>query len=250
MGLGQDGGDTPYQNIARPALLWRSKRISHVSCQVPSGVATAVSAFLLIPKNRRVERFEGEPAANLENSVNDRDADVNKHAFAALLGLLPPGSALAADFLVEVRVLVERGCMLVNPAREVGAQALGRIDLGAVSRLDGPQAPRRGTLLGPSVPRLACNPDTPYQVRVDAGQHGGSGAVRFLAISGSGARPIPYRLYRDAAGRQPLMVDEPQSSRVPGSGQVDLPLYARLDKLAWAPEAGRYTDLLKVTVTW
>ncbi|MFA7893036.1 Csu type fimbrial protein [Pseudomonas putida] len=175
---------------------------------------------------------------------------MNKRMLAALLGLLPVGSALAADFMVEVRVLVERGCMLVNPAREAGAQALGRIDFGAVSRLDGPQAPRSGTLLGPAPPRLECNPDTPYQVRVDAGQHGGSGAVRFLAISGSSARPIPYRLYRDAAGRQPLMVDEPQSSRVPGSGWVDLPLYARLDKLAWAPAAGRYGDLLKVTVTW
>ncbi len=190
------------------------------------------------------------PLLGLKRVLNGRDANVNNRLFAALVGLLPVGSAVAADFLVEVRVLVERGCMLVNPAREAGAQALGRIDFGAVSRLDGPQASRSGTLLGPSVPRLECNPDTPYQVRVDAGQHGGSGAVRFLAMSGSSARPIPYRLFRDAAGRQPMLVDEPQSSRVPGSGWVDLPLYARLDKLAWAPEAGRYADMLKVTVTW
>nr|WP_314481618.1 spore coat U domain-containing protein [uncultured Pseudomonas sp.] len=175
---------------------------------------------------------------------------MKRRLVAALLSLLPISSAFAADFLVEVRVLVERGCMLVNPARDAGAQALGRIDFGAVARLDGPQGPQTGVLFAPAPPRLECNPDTPYQVRVDAGQHGGSGAVRFLAKSGTDGKPIPYRLYRDAAGRQPLLVDEPQSARVPGSGWVDLPLYARLDKLAWAPETGRYVDLLKVTVTW
>ncbi|ESW38433.1 hypothetical protein O164_17950, partial [Pseudomonas taiwanensis SJ9] len=56
---------------------------------------------------------------------------------AALLGLMLSSSAMAADFLVEVRVLVQRGCMLVNQPRDAGAQALGRIDLGAAARLDG-----------------------------------------------------------------------------------------------------------------
>lgn len=50
---------------------------------------------------------------------------------AAVLGLLFSGSTVAADFLVEVRVLVQRGCMLVNQPRDAGAQALGRIDLGS-----------------------------------------------------------------------------------------------------------------------
>ncbi|KNX78575.1 spore coat protein [Pseudomonas sp. 250J] len=169
---------------------------------------------------------------------------------AMLLGLWLSGNAMAADFLVEVQVRVQRGCMLVTQQREAGPQALGRIDLGSVARLDGPGAPASGVLLAQRPPRLECNPDTPYQVRVDGGQHGGVGEVRYLASPDAQARPIPYRLFRDAAWRQPLAVDVAQSARVPDSGSAELPLYARIDTLAWAPRAGLYADLLKVTVTW
>lgn len=169
---------------------------------------------------------------------------------AGCLGLWLSSSAMAADFLVDVQVRVQRGCMLVNQQREAGAQALGVIDLGAAARLDGPGAPLAGVLYSPRPPRLECNPDTPYQVRVDGGLHGGVGQVRYLASSDQRARPIPYRLYRDAAWREPLEVGVAQSARVPDSGSVELPLYARIDKLAWVPRAGLYADLLKVTVTW
>ncbi|MDF0730941.1 spore coat U domain-containing protein [Pseudomonas entomophila] len=175
---------------------------------------------------------------------------MTERVVATLLGLLMAGGAVAADFLVEVRVQVQRGCMLVNTPRDAGAQALGRIDLGAAPRLDGPGAPRTGVLLDQHPPRLECNPDTPYQVRVDGGQHGGVGELRFLASDDRQARPIPYRLYRDPAWRHPLAVDVAQSARVPDSGSVELPLYARIDRLAWVPRAGLYADLLKVTVTW
>lgn len=167
-----------------------------------------------------------------------------------LCGLLLSGSAVAADFLVEVRVQVQRGCMLVSQPRDAGAQALGRIDLGVTSRLDGPGTPHSGVLYSPRPPRLECNPDTPYQIRVDGGQHGGVGELRFLASEDVQARPIPYRLYRDAAWREPLAVNVAQSARVPDSGSVELPLYARIDPLAWVPRTGLYADLLKVTVTW
>lgn len=90
----------------------------------------------------------------------------------------------------------------------------------------------------------------PYQVRVDGGQHGGVGDLRFLASDDATARPIPYRLYRDAAWREPLAVNVALSARVPDSGSVELPLFARIDKLAWVPPAGLYADLLKVTVSW
>jgi len=175
---------------------------------------------------------------------------VTERWLAMLLGLWLSGNALAADFLVEVQVRVQRGCMLVNQQRDAGPQALGRIDLGSAARLDGPGAPLSGVLLAQRPPRLECNPDTPYQVRVDGGQHGGAGEVRYLASADVQARPIPYRLYRDAAWRQPLAVDAAQSARVPDSGSTELPLYARIDKLAWVPRAGLYADLLKVTVTW
>jgi len=175
---------------------------------------------------------------------------VTERFLAALFGLLLSGSAVATDFLVEVRVLVQRGCMLVNQTRDAGAQALGLIDLGSAARLDGPGAPLSGVLLSQRPPRLECNPDTPYQVRVDGGQHGGVGELRFLANDDGKARPIPYRLYRDPAWREPLAVDVAHSARVPSSGSIELPLYARIDKLAWVPRAGLYGDLLKITVSW
>lgn len=171
--------------------------------------------------------------------------------FVVLLsGLLSSADVVADDFLVEVQVDVQRGCMLVDAQREAGAQALGRIDLGSPARLDGPGAPVSGVLLSPRPPRLECNPDTTYQVRVDGGQHGGVGDLRYLASSDAKARPIPYRLYQDAAWRKPLPVGVAQAARVPDSGSVELPLFARIDSLEWVPRAGLYADLLKVTVTW
>ncbi|MGB9091053.1 MAG: SCPU domain-containing protein, partial [Pseudomonas farsensis] len=55
---------------------------------------------------------------------------------AGCLVLCLSSSAMAADFLVDVQVRVQRGCMLVNQQRDAGAQALGVIDLGAAARLD------------------------------------------------------------------------------------------------------------------
>jgi spore coat protein U-like protein len=57
-------------------------------------------------------------------------------------------------------------------------------------------------------------------------------------------------LYQDAARRVPLVVDVPVSGRVPDSGTVELPLYARIERLAEVPQVSRYSDLVKVTVTW
>lgn len=48
----------------------------------------------------------------------------------------------------------------------------------------------------------------------------------------------------------PLVVDVPVSGRVPDSGTVELPLYARIERLAEVPRVSRYSDLVKVTVTW
>lgn len=169
---------------------------------------------------------------------------------AFLSGLVLSASVVAQDFLVEVQVDVQRGCRLVDARREAGAQALGRIDLGSPARLDGPGAPVSGVLLSSRPPRLECNPDTTYQVRVDGGQHGGVGELRYLASHDARTRPIPYRLYQDAAWRKPLPVGVAQAARVPDSGSVELPLYARIDSLQWVPRAGLYADLLKVTVTW
>jgi len=42
----------------------------------------------------------------------------------------------------------------------------------------------------------------------------------------------------------------PISGRVPDTGSVELPLYGRIEPLKSIPAVGRYSDLLKVTVTW
>ncbi|NER61677.1 spore coat protein U domain-containing protein [Pseudomonas sp. MAFF212428] len=152
--------------------------------------------------------------------------------------------------MVEVRVDVQRGCQLVHQVRDAGAQAQGVLDFGQTARLSDPAGPLGSVLLNQRPPRLECNPDTLYQVQVDGGQHGGIGEVRYLASNQPNSRPIPYRLYQDPAWRTPLAVNTAQHARVPDSGTVELPLYARIDGLAEVPRVGHYSDLLKVTVTW
>ncbi|MCW2271866.1 Spore Coat Protein U domain protein [compost metagenome] len=172
------------------------------------------------------------------------------HFLAASLVLVVADRAAAADFMVEVKVDVQRGCVLIHQPRDAGAQALGVLDFGAAARLDDPEGPLSSQMLAQRPPRLECNPDTAYQVKVDGGQHGGVGEVRYLASDQPSARPIPYRLFQDPAWRMPLPVNVAQHARVPDSGSVDLPLYARIDRLAQVPHVGGYSDLLKVTVTW
>ncbi|WP_435307279.1 Csu type fimbrial protein [Pseudomonas chlororaphis] len=166
------------------------------------------------------------------------------------MSMLLGATAWAAELQVEVRVNVQRGCQLVGQQRDAGIEQLGVLDFGSGPRLDNPAGPLSAALLDARRPRLECNPDTPYQLRVDGGQHGGVGEVRYLAGSAEHSKPIPYRLYQDPARRIPLPVNVPVSGRVPDSGSVDLPLYGRIEPLAEIPRVSRYSDLLKVTVTW
>ncbi|WP_338801389.1 spore coat U domain-containing protein [Pseudomonas sp. RSB 5.4] len=166
----------------------------------------------------------------------------------ALLGWLG-GSVYAAELQVEVRVDVQRGCQLIGQQREAGIEQLGVLDFGSTARLDDPAGPLGAALTNQRLPRLECNPDTPYQLRVDGGLHGGVGEVRYM-VGAAGSQPIPYRLYQDAARRVPLVVDVPVSGRVPDTGTVELPLYGRIEHLAQVPQVNRYSDLVKVTVTW
>jgi spore coat protein U-like protein len=168
----------------------------------------------------------------------------------ATLSMMLGTQALAADLQVEVRVDVQRGCQLVGQQRSAGVEQLGVLDFGSAARLDDPAGPLGAALTNERLPRLECNPDTPYQLRVDGGQHGGVGDVRYMAGSAEHSKPIPYRLYQDPARLIPLAVNVPMSGRVPDTGSVDLPLYARIERLAEIPRVSRYSDLVKVTVTW
>ncbi|WP_083208034.1 Csu type fimbrial protein [Pseudomonas sp. 31 R 17] len=159
-------------------------------------------------------------------------------------------TVFAAQVQVVVRIDVQRGCQLVGTTRTAGIEQLGVLDFGSGPRLDDPAGPLSAALISQRQPRLECNPDTPYQVRVDGGLHGGVGEVRYLANGAPASKPIPYRIYADAARLIPLPVDVPFSGRVPDSGSVDLPLFGRIEPLKDIPVVGRYSDLLKVTVTW
>ncbi|ASV39493.1 spore coat protein [Pseudomonas sp. NS1(2017)] len=170
-------------------------------------------------------------------------------AVLAVMGAMLCSTAFGAQLQVEVRIDVQRGCQLVGTTRSAGIEQLGVLDFGSGARLDDPAGPLSAALISQRQPRLECNPDTPYQVRVDGGLHGGTGEVRYLSATPS-IKPIPYRIYADAARRVPLPVDVPLSGRVPDAGFVDLPLYGRIEPLKDIPAVGRYTDLLKVTVTW
>ncbi|WP_178116146.1 spore coat U domain-containing protein [Pseudomonas sp. LD120] len=159
-------------------------------------------------------------------------------------------TAGATDLQVQVRVDVMHGCQLVGLPREAGVEQLGTLDFGSTARLDNPAGPLSATLLSGRQPRLECNPDTPYQMRIDGGLHGGVGELRYLASDRSLGKPIPYRLYRDPARRVPLPVNVPVSGRVSDSGTVELPVYGRIEPVAEIPGAGGYSDVLKVTLSW
>ena len=175
---------------------------------------------------------------------------MNGRVVLAVLGAGLSATVSAAEFQVEVRVDVQRGCQLVGLQRSAGIEQLGVLDFGSTARLDDPAGPLGAALMNERLPRLECNPDTPYQLRVDGGLHGGVGEVRYMAANAEHSKPIPYRLYQDPARRIPLAVDVPMSGRVPDSGSVDLPLYARIEPLADIVRVGRYSDLVKVTVSW
>ena len=166
-----------------------------------------------------------------------------------IIGSLLSTCAWSAQYEVQVRVIVERGCQLVGLPRGAGIESLGLLDFGRTARLDGPSSSLSATLINPRLPRLECNPDTTYQIQIDGGQHGGTADVRYLAL-GPGSPPIPYRLFRDPARQIPLPVDVPVSGTVPDSGSVELPLYGRIEPLQQIPPVGLYADLLKVTLTW
>ena len=174
---------------------------------------------------------------------------MNGIVVVAVASVMLSAQVFAAELQVQVRVDVQRGCQLVGQQRSDGVEQLGVLDFGQAARLDDPAGPLGAALMNARLPRLECNPDTPYQLRIDGGQHGGGGDVRYLA-GAAGSKPIPYRLYQDPARLIPLAVDVPISGRVPDTGSVDLPLYARIERLTDIPRVSRYTDLVKVTVTW
>lgn len=174
---------------------------------------------------------------------------MNGFLVVAVMAALFSAPLLAAQLQVQVRVNVMRGCQLVGVTRDAGVEQLGVLDFGDTSRLNDGGEALGAALDGARLPRLECNPDTPYQVSIDGGLHGGTGDVRYLAGEGPGMT-IPYRLYRDPARRIALPVNQAMAGTVPSSGSVTLPLYARIEPFKQIPQVSRYSDVVKVTVSW
>jgi spore coat protein U-like protein len=175
---------------------------------------------------------------------------LNTRLLFAMLSLMLSETTFGAQLQVEVRVNVQRGCLLITQTRDAGPAPAGVLDFGSTARLDDPTGPLDAQLLSSRFARLECNPDTAYQMQVDGGLHGGIGEVRYLAGADPASKPIPYRLYRDPARLLPLTVDVPVSGVVPSSGSLNLPLYARIDRLAEVPRASTYLDTVQVTLAW
>lgn len=121
----------------------------------------------------------------------------------------------------------------------------GRIDLGTVP----------GTLTGTVEADLIaagagisieCTPGTTATVRADAGQNA-TGGVRALIRTTGGAVRLPYRLILDGGSEwttQSIALDFSTATpvrRMPVRGRATLP---------GALAAGRYTDTVRITISW
>ncbi|MHC6225651.1 Csu type fimbrial protein [Pseudomonas sp. X10] len=166
------------------------------------------------------------------------------------LAMEPVATGHGAQGIVRVSLDVDRGCLFSSGGMPGGLLRPGQLDFGHYPRLDPPGTALSAQLIddeGLPVASVQCNPEVEYQLQVDAGQHAGVGDTRYLRLV-SGEAEIPYRLFLDAARQQPL--DTERFSRRAASGQVDLSLYASVIPQASAPRAGRYQDLLRMTLTW
>ena len=167
---------------------------------------------------------------------------------AGTLMLLAQLAQAAVSGQIQARLTLIAGCEVTNgTGPDSPVSDFGSLDFGQ----QGPtwNNPIKASLSDDARGKLnvACNPAvTGFTVTIDGGTHG-DGNTRRLS---NGTQTIPYRLYQDAARRIPLAVDVPMSGRVPDSGSVDLPLYARIEPLAEIPRVSRYSDLVKVTVSW
>ena len=109
----------------------------------------------------------------------------SKHA-VALVGFCLSMPVWAAEYEVQVRVTVERGCQLIGSTRNAGIEPLGVLDFGRISRLDSGSGPLNAALLNQRVPRGGVGPHDGAGGRIApaACRHGGR--RRCTVVSGTG----------------------------------------------------------------
>ncbi len=161
----------------------------------------------------------------------------------AMLSLVTPwagaGAETARPFAVSARIVA--GCSIAADA----AGRWGAIDLGTVSgAAAGTTA--QGALVSTVGAGIAieCTPGLSATLSADTGDHPDGGGGRRLMLSG-GTATIGYILYADGA-------TTPWTAALPlsfGTGQRLLPVRA-VATLAGPAPAGRYTDTIRVTLSW
>jgi hypothetical protein len=163
-----------------------------------------------------------------------------------LLGVL--GSAVyAADLQVEVRVDVMRGCQLIGQQREAGIEQLGVLDFGSTARLDDPAGPLGAALTNHGCHAWSATPT--HLISCVSTVACMAASVRFATWRGGREQADSVPPVQDAARRVPLVVDVPVSGRCRTAAPWSCRCM-RIERLAQVPQVGRYSDLVKVTVTW
>lgn len=153
-------------------------------------------------------------------------------------------SAAEAETTASFRVGADivRGCFVSSDA---GGQ-WGFIDLGTVDGLS--TVPVEAALVASGVSGILvqCTPGGDVALTADAGTHAASGQRRLMREGGSEA--IPYALL--ATAQRTAWTTQPLTLRFDaGSTQITLPVVARATLPGPMP-AGRYSDTVRITLTW
>lgn len=161
-------------------------------------------------------------------------------AVLAVGAVLLPGAAPAETARTfKVSASIASGCAVTVD----GTGAWGRIDLGTANGATG------GTLEAgvTNGVQLACTPGTVATVSADAGEHARAGVPQ-LAHAGDGASLIPYHLFVNG-GTTPWEGQSIALTFPPGTSRLSLPVRARAT-VPRPARAGRYADVVRITVRW
>jgi spore coat protein U-like protein len=149
--------------------------------------------------------------------------------------------------VLNVTARIESGCRIVGQAQVTGID-FGELDFAAHPSIF-TQPLTAQAHLSSSTLQLQCVGVTSAYLTIDGGMNA-SGNQRRLV---SGGNYVPYDLFLDPAGTQPLSVDTPRSVLFSAGGAyklVELPVYGRVPPAIGGYSPGSYQDVVQVTVSW
>jgi spore coat protein U-like protein len=169
---------------------------------------------------------------------------------SALLGLacaLSQAAGAPTTDVLQVSARIESGCRIVGQWQASGVD-FGDLDFATHPSLFN-QPLTAGSRISGSTLQLKCSGVVAVQISADAGMHA-AGLQRRLA---SGSQFVPYELFLDAAGTEPLLAGTPRSVPISANGDtavVDLALYGRIPPAPGSYTPGVYEDRVQITVSW